>query len=126
MRTRLNTSLDTLQPFFRMVAVELIAKLVEAKIPHQIINTRRTQKQADWLRANGRSWTKKSRHIKGEAIDLCPFEIWQWNGPDKLNWDAKDPVWETMAAIAERIGLRCGYRWKNPDCGHYEWPTLLS
>jgi len=105
-----------------MVAIEFIAKLVEAKIPHQIINTRRTQQQLDWLIANGFSWNKKSKHLIGKAIDLCPYDQFKLHGGNKLNWDAEDPVWEKMAVIAERLGLVCGYRWSNPDCGHYEWP----
>lgn len=123
---RLNTSLNTLHPYFRTVAVELIAKMVEAKIPIQIINTKRTQSQAKKLLLQGRSWTKNSKHLIGHAIDLAPFEIYKLHGPDKLNWDRDDPIWQEMGDIGRRIGLVWGGDWLKKDMGHFEFPTILA
>lgn len=63
------------------------------------------------------TWTLKSRHIEGKAIDLCPSKDGKaaW-------WDAPDAVWQRMADIGESYGLAPGFRWAPPkqDRPHFE------
>jgi hypothetical protein len=66
------------------------------------------------------SWTTRSAHLDGRAIDICPYMQWQLNGPDKLQWDGSDPVWAAIGRIGEELGLRWGGRWKQKDWGHFE------
>ena len=116
----MSRKLDDLHPEFKPIACELISRIVEAGICVMIVDTLRTpEEQAENLR-KGVSWTKNSRHLSGRAIDLCPYEIWNLHGPDKLMWKSSDPAWEKMGIIGEKLGLRWGGRWEQKDMGHFE------
>lgn len=126
----MNRSLDSLDPRFKPLAMALIARCVEAGILVMIINTRRTEaEQADAI-ARGVSWVKRSKHQDGLAIDLCPYDVWQLDGGDKLMWQADHPVWAKIGRIGEGLGLRWGGRWTTPDLGHLEYiepiPSSIS
>ena len=146
----MSRALDDLDPEFLPLAAMLIARCIEAGIPLMIIDTLRTpEEQAENL-AKGTSWTLKSRHLprpcpddcphkneptcpdpaprKSRAIDLCPFLQYDLYGTDKLQWNANDPVWQKMGAVAKKIkGLKSGV-WlpdkngvlQNVDPGHFE------
>lgn len=124
----MNISLDSLDPRFKPMAVMLLARIVEARIPVLIVNTRRTDaEQADAL-ARGVSWVPRSKHQDGLAIDLVPYETYQLHGGDKLNWSTADAVWLTLGTIGEGLGLRWGGRFKplnrlgiGRDPGHFEY-----
>lgn len=119
----MSRKLADLSPRFYPLATTLIAQIVEAKIPILILDTRRTQaEQAEALRT-GHSWTTHSKHLTGDAIDLVPYDMYQLHGPDKLQWDSKDPVWLIMGEIGEALGLVWGGRWTRRDMGHFEYPT---
>ncbi len=119
--------LADLAPRFRPLAVELIARCIEAGIPISIVTTRRTAEEQAAALAKGYSRVKHSKHQDGLAIDLAPFEVYQAHGPHRINWDAgrcpeavKEP-WATMGRIGESLGLRWGGRWHDPfDPGHFE------
>lgn len=113
--------LNDLSPRFRPLAVELLARFVEAGIPVLIVDTLRTPEEHAANLAKGVSWTKHSKHLDGDAIDVVPFETFQRSGPDKLNWDTSIPEFERMAQIGRALGLRCGYDWKQKDAGHFEY-----
>lgn len=126
--------LDDLTPEFRPLAILLLARLVEAGIPVLIVDTLRTQAEHLENLKNGKSWIDVSKHLDGriyrgisskgsDAIDVAPFEQYQLHGPDKLQWDGKDPVWQRMGLIGESIGLLWGGRWPVPDLGHFERRT---
>lgn len=114
--------LDDLSVAFKPIAIELLARLTEAGICVMVIDTLRTaEEQAENIR-KGVSWTLNSKHLTGNAIDICPYQIWDLHGPDKLQWDSADPVWARIGEIGERLGLRWGGRWKStPDMGHFEY-----
>ena len=119
--------LDDLAPEFRPLAIELIARCVEAGYMVLIVDTLRTPAEHQANLANGVSWTPRSRHLTGHAIDIDPFEQYQLHGPDKVSWDATDPVWRKIGAIGEGLGLRWGGRWAQRDMGHFEYvPPLPS
>lgn len=126
----MSRALDDLSPAFRLKAFELIARCAEVGVPVMIIDTLRTpEEQAENLR-RGVSWTLRSKHLpqpplgRSLAIDVCPYDVFQLHGPDKLKWDGNDPVWQTIGRIGEGLGLRWGGRWKRtPDLGHFELPV---
>lgn len=113
--------LNDLAPVFKPLAIELLARCVEAGIGVMIVDTLRTPAEhADNL-ARGVSWTTRSKHLDGLAIDICPYEVYAAHGPDKLLWDANDPIWTKLGAIGEALGLRWGGRWQQKDMGHFEY-----
>ena len=104
------------------MAVELLAQCVEANIPVMIIDTLRTEAEQQVNIATGVSWTKQSKHLTGDAIDICPYEIYSLApGGDKLAWNAPSVIWDRLGSIGERIGLRWGGRWQQRDYGHFEY-----
>jgi peptidoglycan LD-endopeptidase CwlK len=99
--------------------MELLARCVETGIMVMIVDTLRTpEEQAENIR-KGVSWTTHSRHLTGDAIDICPFDTWALHSSDKLHW-GEDPVWQQIGEIGERIGLIWGGRWTQKDLGHFE------
>ena len=116
----MSRKLDDLSPEFKPLAIELLARCVEARIPIFVIDTLRTPAEhAENLRS-GRSWTIRSKHLDGDAIDVAPLQEYVLHGPAKANWNANDPVWQKIGAIGESLGLRWGGRWKQRDMGHFE------
>jgi peptidoglycan LD-endopeptidase CwlK len=122
--------LDDLSDRFRPIAFELLARCVEQGIVVMIIDTRRTIAQQEANIANGVSWTLNSKHLTGDAIDICPYQQWTEYGAKKLQWDASDPAWAAVGRIGEELGLRWGGRWKQRDMGHFEFvehpPTTIA
>jgi peptidoglycan L-alanyl-D-glutamate endopeptidase CwlK len=112
--------LDDLSTDFKPLAMELLARCVEQGIAVFIVDTLRTPEEHAANLAKGVSWTTRSKHLVGDAIDVAPFEQYALHGPDKLNWDADDPVWTRVGKIGESLGLRWGGRWKQRDMGHFE------
>jgi hypothetical protein len=107
--------LDDLSGAMRPLAVELLAKCAESRIPVIIIDTLRTQAEHDMNIANGVSWAQRSRHLDGMAIDIAPEPLVRLK-----NWAPDHPWWERCGAIGERIGLTWGGRWSKRDLGHFE------
>lgn len=118
--------LDDLSPRFRPLAMELLARTVEAGIPVVIVDTLRTPEEHAANLARGVSWTTHSKHLDGDAIDICPYAIYDAHGPDKLLWDAGDPIWTKLGALGESLGLRWGARWAQKDMGHFEYVAPAS
>jgi hypothetical protein len=113
--------LDDLDPRFKPLAIELVARCVEAGIGVMIVDTLRTPAEHAENVRKGVSWTTRSKHLDGLAIDLAPYDQYALHGPDKLQWDGRDPVWQRIGAIGERLGLRWGGRWRQKDLGHFEY-----
>lgn len=113
--------LDDLSPRFRPLAIELVARCVEAGIPVLIVDTLRTKAEQEENIRKGVSWTANSKHLSGDAIDIVPFDVYNLHGPDKLQWVSSDPVWQRIGALGEALGLRWGGRWKVKDMGHFEF-----
>jgi peptidoglycan L-alanyl-D-glutamate endopeptidase CwlK len=118
----LSRKLDDLHEDFRRIVFEFLARLVESDIHVRVIDTLRSpEEQADNI-ARGVSWTPNSKHLTGRAIDVCPYALYSQSGPDKLNWDANDPIWQRIGEIGESLGLVWGGRWTKRDMGHLEMP----
>ena len=60
------------------------------------------------------TWTLKSKHIDGLAIDIAPIR----NG--RVWWGAPPEVWERMGEIGEANSLRWGGRWTQKDTPNFE------
>lgn len=118
----MSRALDDLSPRMVPLAMQLLARCVEAGIMVMIVTTKRTQaEQADAV-ARGVSWTMNSRHLTGDAIDIAPFETYALHGDDKIKWDDSDPVWQRIGQIGQKLGLKWGVI-KNGmriDLGHFE------
>jgi len=119
----MSRKLDDLSPRFRPLAIELLARCCEAGAPVMIVDTLRTAAEQEANIAKGVSWTRNSKHLTGDAIDIVPYQLWDASGPDKLQWDARAPVWHLLGQIGESLGLVWGGRWKVKDMGHFEYPT---
>lgn len=119
----MSRALNDLSPVFRPLAFELIARAIEAGVMLMIIDTLRTPEEQTANIARGVSWTTHSKHLTGDAIDLCPYEIYQADGADKLSWRSDDPRWWKLGTIGESLGLRWGGRWTQKDLGHFELVT---
>lgn len=60
------------------------------------------------------TWTLKSKHLDGLAIDIVPVK----NG--SVWWSAPEDVWQRMGAIGRSKGLTWGGDWQEKDYPHYE------
>ena len=117
----MSRALNDLDPRFRPLACELIARAAEAGLAVLIVETRRTAAQQAVNVANGVSWVSHSKHEDGLAIDICPYAQYALYGSDKLEWSPTAPVWDRLGAIGKRLGLRWGGDWAQRDLGHFEY-----
>ena len=117
----MSRALNDLSPRFKPLAIELLARCVEQRVAVLIVDTLRTPEEQAANLAKGVSWTSRSKHLTGDAIDVCPYALYDLYGPDKLQWDNGDPVWQRIGEIGERLGLRWGGRWRVRDMGHFEY-----
>jgi len=123
---RSEKNLATVQPQLQKLGRELLRRLAAEGLTFKVTSGNRTQAEQDALYAQGRSkskpgpvvtWTRRSRHIGGRAIDLTLFY-------------GKNPVWESRhydraGEIGEELGLVWGGRWKGgkTDKPHFELPS---
>lgn len=60
------------------------------------------------------TWTMKSNHLVGRAIDIVPL-----NDKGKIDWN--DAItFKKIADIAISLGLKAGFYWQNKDSPHIE------
>ncbi len=118
----MSRALDELSSLMRPLADRFLAKLMEARIPVMIVTTSRTQAEQEDAVKRGVSWTLKSRHLTGDAIDVAPYDIYDLHGPDKAEWDEEDPIWLKIGAIGQSCGLKWGVITAKgrKDLGHFE------
>jgi len=121
---RSEKNLATVVPQLQKLGRELLRRLAAEGLTFKVTSGNRTQAEQDALYAQGRTkpgkvvtWTRKSRHIGGRAIDLTLFS-------------GKNPVWDSKhydraGAIGEELGLVWGGRWRGgkTDRPHFELPA---
>lgn len=119
----MSRKLDDLSPRMLPLAIQLLARCVEAGIMVMIVDTKRTLDEQQANVAKGVSWTLSSKHLTGDAIDICPYETYALHGPDKLRWKEDDPVWDRIGEIGQQLGLKWGVIRKGMriDKGHFEY-----
>ena len=117
----MSRALNDLSPRFKPLAYELLARCAEQGVAVCVVDTLRTPEEHAANLKKGVSWIKHSKHLDGDAIDICPYSTWDAHGPDKLSWDATDPLWNKLGTIGESLGLRWGGRWAQKDLGHFEY-----
>lgn len=117
----MNRTLDVLAARFKPLAMELLARCIEMGLMVMIVNTLRTDAEQAVAVASGHSQVAHSKHQDGLAIDICPYDIYQLHGSDKLRWDASDPAWKVIGAIGEKLGLRWGGRFHPLDHDGLGW-----
>lgn len=130
--TRAYTNMDGLYPAFR----ERVDKMLEQAnrettgkhadfVRWVVIETYRPAARQAYLYAQGRTregnivtWTLKSRHISGLAVDVAPLKkdgsIW---------WNAPQFIWDRLGHAARTQGLTWGGNWKKRDMPHVEAST---
>lgn len=121
----MSRALNDLSAAMKPLAIELLARCCEQGIPVMIVDTLRTPQEHAINLAKGVSWTIRSKHLTGDAIDICLYDEYKANGPDKLLWNADHPHWMKVVAIGESLGLVAGARWKQRDMGHFELPSTV-
>lgn len=62
------------------------------------------------------TWTLKSKHLDGLAIDIAPSK----DGMTATWPPADSPIWEAIGKAGEEAGLKWGGRWKQKDSPHFE------
>jgi len=63
------------------------------------------------------TWTLKSKHIDGLAMDVLPAD-----GRGNPTWDLAHyrKTFETIRDCGKKAGLTCGAEWDPPDWPHYQ------
>lgn len=86
----------------------------------RITETYRSQQRQNELYAQGRTapgnivtWTKKSRHTKRRAWDICQ----DIKGKE---YDTAEGFFERCGEVAKKLGITWGGDWKTPDRPHFE------
>lgn len=101
--------------------VAVVKRAIEiSEVDFSVLEGMRTMQRQRELYAQGRTapgkivtWTMKSKHIEGKAVDLVPYPL-DWNDLAKF-----DAIREAMFDAAEELGvkIRWGADW---DCdGNY-------
>ena len=129
----MSRALNDLDSRLRPLAYEHLARCIEAKVPVMIIDTLRTVAEQEANIINRVSWTMNSKHLPQPpdglalAYDICPYKIYQSDGPDKLNWDDAHPDWQIIGPLGEALGLKWGLtkvvkgKRLRYDLGHFEY-----
>ena len=131
-----DSKISSLDVTIRNKVLDMIAHLEREKIKYKVLETRRSPSVQEAYYAQGRenyarvcvlrdlaglpkigedeakriiTWTKKSRHIDGMAIDIVPVK------DGKIPWVVNDAetaeLWFRIGRIGEFYGLEWGGRW---------------
>ena len=110
--------------------VNVVKRAIEiSEVDFTVLEGVRTMERQRELYAQGRTapgkivtWTMKSRHIEGKAVDLVPYPL-DWNDLEKFN-KIKDAMFQ--AAKELDVNLRWGADWdsdgKYREKGEYDSP----
>ena len=110
--------------------VNIVKRAIEiSEVDFTVLEGVRTLERQRELYAQGRTapgkivtWTMKSRHIEGKAVDLVPYPL-DWNDLEKFN-KIKDAMFQ--AARELDVNLRWGADWNGNgeyrEKGEYDSP----
>lgn len=109
--------LEDLADHFRPLAEKLVAYCINERVQVMIIDTLRTPEEQEENIRKGVSWTRNSKHLTGEAIDIAPLNVLGLK-----NWAPNHEDWTTIGKVGEDLGLVWGGRWEgHKDCCHFEF-----
>jgi len=138
----INRSLEVLTPEMKEKAEKMLYRLTQKGLLVMISETLRTLDIQEAYMAQGRdtlenvnklrvkaglwkiiesenerkiTWTMKSKHLDGKAIDIVPL-----TPEGRAWWTAPPAIWEAIGKVGEEVGLNWGGRWKQRDYPHYE------
>ena len=88
---------------------------------------RRTLERQKYLVKKGVSWTLKSRHLTGHAVDLWIYKP-GFTGVDWNDWDSCNLMIDAVLEAGNRLGVpvESGYRMWGKDAPHFQLPGVLS
>jgi hypothetical protein len=112
-------SMDELSARFRPLADALIGQANASGLDVVVISTGRTLEEHRINLARGKSWAKHSKHMDGDAIDLCPRSLLS-----TPNWSPESDMWELLGILGEGLGMTWGGRWMVKDMGHFEYKEV--
>ena len=98
-----------------------VVRRAYGQFPFRVTEGRRTLARQKELMAKGFSWTLKSRHLDGHAVDLVPVH----NGKLRWDWPAFYPLAAAVKQAAKELGipLEWGGDWKKDKDGpHFQLP----
>jgi peptidoglycan L-alanyl-D-glutamate endopeptidase CwlK len=130
----MSRKIEDLTTAMQSLAFLFAGAMAEAGVPFIFTSTRRTQAEQDALYAKGRTapgpkvtWTRKSRHIDGEAFDIAILNDGQPTWDMKVNVNENDVGdYYEAGQLGESVGLKWGGRFTNqkgescPDYPHFE------
>jgi len=108
------TVVETLRDLCTQIAYYCRGRMLQAQDVKEVYKAAGLWNIADDDAEKVITWTLKSKHITGNAIDIAPMK----NG--RIWWSAPESVWTRIGEIGEAHGLNWGGRWKTPDSPHYE------
>jgi hypothetical protein len=97
------------------------AYYAQGREPLESVNKKRAAAGLYLLRGDGDNyvitWTLKSKHIEGLAMDVVPAD-----GAGNPTWDLAHyrNAFEAIRGCGKRAGLTCGADWNPPDWPHYQ------
>lgn len=113
--TRSESNLEGLHPDLLQV---MRTAIVATPVDFMVIDGKRTLAEQKELVKKGASWTLKSRHLTGKAVDVMAYV----NGTGR--WEPKlyQQIGEHVLRIAEQLNIPLvwGGSWKVRDWGHFE------
>ena len=107
--------------------VRRCAVTIEAP-PFTVIQGLRTPEQQAHYIAIGASWTKRSRHLTGHAVDIAPLIDQDGDGDREISWHWPHfyPLSDAMfrAAWLEEVPVEWGGNWRagKKDGPHWQLP----
>lgn len=102
--------------------VKVVRRAVEiCEIDFVVVEGLRTMKRQRELVAKGASWTLKSRHLTGHAVDLAPLI----DGEVRWDWPPFYLIAAAMkqAAIDVSVPIEWGGDWRKKDGPHFQLPA---
>ena len=110
-------------PLLALVAMRAIGN---SRYDFGVFEGVRTIKKQRKYVALGVSWTMKSKHITGNAVDLVPYI------DGKYQWDSNEAkvvfkeIRRVMLLEASKLGcgLVCGSDWKSKDLPHFQLSNI--
>lgn len=117
----MSRKLEDLDPRFESLARKLLDECRAAGVPLFVVDTRRTIEEHKANLTKGVSWVRRSKHVDGLAIDVCPEVLLMEKG-----WAPQSPLWKEIGRIGKSLGLRWGGDWRKKDLGHFEFVERKS